>query len=73
MKRSYKLANLGCANCAAKMEHDIAALDGVESARISFMTQRLIIEADESALPQVLEKARRICSSYESDCTIEPR
>lgn len=46
MKRSFKLENLCCANCAAKIETSINKLDGVE-ASISFMTQRLNIEAED--------------------------
>lgn len=70
MKRSFKLENLGCANCAAKMEADISRLPGVESARIAFMTQRLTIEADEASFDSVLERAQAICASYEPDCSI---
>ena len=48
MKRVYQLEDLDCANCAAKMERAIAKIDGVTSANVSFMAQRLAIEADES-------------------------
>ncbi len=70
MKRSFKLENLDCANCAAKMESDISRLPGVASARIAFMTQRLTIEADEASFDAIIDKARSICASYEPDCKI---
>lgn len=70
MKKKFKLENLGCANCAAKMEADINKLEGVKEATISFMTQKLTIEAEEELFDSVLEKAQKIISGYESDCRI---
>jgi len=70
MKKSYKLKNLGCPNCAEKMEADILKLEGVESARVNFMLSRLTIEAKEEAFLKVLEKAAKICADYEDDCEI---
>ena len=46
MRKSFKLENLDCANCAAKMETGINQLPGVNKASISFMTSKLIIDAD---------------------------
>lgn len=70
MKRSFKLQELECANCASKMEHDIAELDGVESATINFMASKLVIDADPEQLEAVLEEAQSICTRYEPDCVI---
>ena len=64
MRKSFKLENLDCANCAAKMENGIKNIDGVKSATVSFMTQKLVIEAD-SHTP-----AQAVCTSYEKDCRI---
>ena len=57
MKRSFKLEGLCCANCAAKIEEGIAALPGVESVRVAFMTERLVIQAPEEAFTELLDKA----------------
>ncbi len=70
MKRSYKLQDLDCANCAAKMECDIAKLNGVNSANISFMTSKLVLDADPGSIDSVLDEAQAICSKYEPDCLI---
>lgn len=70
MKKVYRLENLGCANCAAKMERAISRIDGVESASVGFMTRRLIIEAEESDLEAILDKAQSLISKYEKDCKI---
>lgn len=70
MKKTYKMKNLGCANCAAKMERAIKKIDGVESATMNFMFQKLILEADEARLDEIIEKANKICKKYEPDCSI---
>ena len=70
MRRSFKLENLDCANCAAKMENDINKLDGVNKATISFMTSKLLLDADDAAFSSVLDSASAICKKYEPDCTI---
>ena len=49
MKKTFKLEDLDCANCAAKMQHAIEKLDGVRSVNISFLTQRMTLDADDSS------------------------
>jgi copper chaperone CopZ len=46
MKKTFKLENLGCANCAAKMEDKIRKLKGVKEVSINFITPKLILEAE---------------------------
>lgn len=70
MTKTYRLKNLDCANCAAKMERAIQKIDGVRSAQISFMTQRLTLDADEERLTEILEKAKACIAKVEPDCTI---
>lgn len=70
MTKVYRLKNLDCANCAAKMERAIGKIEGVTSAQISFMTQRLTLEADEEKLSEVLEKAKACIAKIEPECTI---
>lgn len=71
MEKTYKLENLGCANCAAKMEKAIRKLEGVEEANVNFMTQKLYIRADESRLTGIMEKAVAIIRKVEPDCAIK--
>lgn len=70
-KKVYILENLGCANCAAKMETKIKALAGVESATITFATKQLRLAADnyDGLLPQI----QGICASIESEIKVVPR
>lgn len=70
MKKVYKLEDLDCANCAAKMERAIAKIDGVTSVNISFMSQRMTIEADEGKLDGIMKEAVKVCKRVEPDCKI---
>ena len=70
MKRTFKMQNLDCAHCAAKMESAISKIDGVQSATISFMTQKLTMEYDESREAEILEQAKIACQKVDKACTI---
>lgn len=70
MHRSFKIQNLGCANCVAKMENDINKLDGVSKASISFMTQRLTLDADDTRFDDIINECDRICKKYEPETSI---
>nr|WP_304101761.1 heavy metal translocating P-type ATPase [Phascolarctobacterium succinatutens] len=71
IKRVYILQNLGCANCAAKMEYKIKELPGVTYANVSFATKQLRLSAadHEALLPEI----QKICTSIESDVVVVPR
>ena len=49
MKKKFKMVDLDCANCAAKMEDAIKKIDGVNDATVSFMTQKMKVEFAEGA------------------------
>ncbi|MEG0229158.1 MAG: heavy metal-associated domain-containing protein [Oscillospiraceae bacterium] len=70
MKKTFKLENLDCANCAAKMENAIGKIEGVKTATVSFMTEKLIIEADEMLFNEILILAQKACKKIEPDCKI---
>lgn len=70
MKRTFKLSELDCANCAAKMETAINKLDAVDSATINFMSQRLTLEADDDKFEEALDLAQKAISKVERDCKI---
>ena len=70
MKKIYKLEDLECAHCAAKMEDAIRKIDGVISASISFMTQKLTIEAEEKDLDKIIKAAQKAIKKIEPDCRI---
>ncbi len=70
MKKAFKLENLDCANCAAKMETALNKLPEVSNARVTFMTQKLILETQEDSWDEILEKAQKEISKIEKDCRI---
>ena len=70
MKKVFKLRDLDCANCAAKMEAAIQKIHGVESATVNFMTQKLTIEAADSDFEQVLSEAERAVRRVEPGCAL---
>jgi len=70
MKKKFKMVDLDCANCAAKMENAIRKIDGVQDATVSFMSQRLTVEADESRFEEILDKIAKVCKKVEPDCQI---
>lgn len=70
MKKIYQLEELDCAHCAAKMQEAIGKIDGVESVVISFLQQKMVLEAEESKLDAILNEASRIIKKIEPDCSI---
>ena len=70
MKKTFKMQDLDCAHCAAKMEAAIQKINGVKSASISFMTQKLTLEADDARFDQIVKEAVKACKKVEPDCEI---
>ena len=71
MKKTFKLSNLDCASCAAKMESAIKKIKGVSYVSISFLMQKLTIEADASDFNRILKESSKICRRIEPDCVID--
>ncbi len=70
MKKTFKINDLDCAHCAAKMEEKIKALEGVANANVNFIAQKLTIEAADEIFDEVVKKAALICKEVEPDCTV---
>lgn len=70
MKKTFKLIDLDCANCAAKMETAVKKIDGVVNASVSFMTQKMTIEAPEDKFDSIVKEAVKVCKKVEPDCEI---
>ena len=70
MKKKFKLQDLDCANCAAKMEEAIKKLPGVHDASVSFMTQKMTIDAEDAQFEDILKKVVDVCAKVEPDCRI---
>lgn len=65
MKKKFMLEGLDCANCTAKIEREVNALKGVESATVSFMTTKMTIEGDEDEMDHIIAEAEKIVNKYE--------
>jgi cation transport ATPase len=65
MKKKFKLEGLGCANCASKMESAINKLTGVKDVTVNFITQKLVIEADEDKISYIIKEAEKIVRKIE--------
>lgn len=70
MKKRYLIEDLCCANCAAKMEENIQKIEGVNSANVNFLTQKLTLDADEARLDAILDETERIIKKIEPDCVL---
>lgn len=70
MKKTFKMIDLDCANCAAKMETAVKKIDGVTNATVSFMSQKMTIEADDARFDDIVKEAVKVCKKVEPDCEI---
>ena len=70
MKKTYKMIDLECAHCAAKMEDAIRKVPGVTAASVNFLTQKLTIEGDDERFGAIVEVAVKICKKVEPDCRV---
>lgn len=70
MKKKFKLEDLDCANCAAKMEDAIKKIDGVNDATVSFLAQKMTIDAVDEKFDDIMKEVVAICAKVEPDCKI---
>ena len=70
MKKKFKLQDLDCANCAAKMEDAIKKIPGVNDANVSFMMQKMTVDAEDDKFDAIMEEVVRVCAKLEPDCKI---
>ena len=70
MRKTFELEDLDCANCAAKMENAVRWIEGVTFVSVSFMTQKMILEADDDKFNDIVKKAVKVCRKIEPDCTV---
>lgn len=71
MKKIYKMKGLDCANCAAKMEHAIGKLAGIEAATVNFLTQKMTLQfADSADETMLLEQVKKCIRKVDPDCEV---
>ena len=69
-RKVYILENLDCANCARKMEDAIKKIDGVNDANVSFLTQKMMVDADDARFDAIMQEVVKVCKRVEPDCVI---
>ena len=69
MKKRYKFV-VDCANCAAKVEAAVKKIDGVNDATVSFMTQKLTLDADDARFDEILKEVEAVAKKVEPDCEL---
>ncbi len=70
MKKVFRLRELDCANCAARMERRVKKVNGVNDASVNFLTQKMTIDADEGRFEEIMDEVVRLCRKVEPDCVI---
>lgn len=71
MRKTLILDNLGCANCAAKIETQIKSLVGIDNAAVDFVSKRLTLEiADENEFNRILGDITSIVKKIEPDVKV---
>ena len=64
MKKTFKLIDLDCANCAAKMEA------AIKNASVSFLSQKMTIDAEDDKFDEIVKQAVKVCKKVEPDCEV---
>ena len=62
MKYSFTLDNLNCANCAGKIEKELASTDGYENVSFNFANKKLVLDSAKNVTAQDIQA---VCDSIE--------
>ncbi len=70
MKKVFKIEGLDCAHCAANIEKDISKIPEVINAKVNFLTEKMIVEANDSDFDAIIPRVLEICKDVEPDCVV---
>lgn len=71
MVRNYRLVDLDCAHCAAKIEKEISRIKGVNKVTVNFMTTKMTIDAEDEKMDDIQKEAEKIIKKLEPDVTMK--
>jgi len=70
MKKSYDVKGLHCANCALRLEKGLNKIEGVNEAVVSFATQKIVLDAEDGKLEEILTKADAVANKLDPNWKI---
>lgn len=70
MKKVFEIEELCCANCGTKIEKEISKLDGVKDVNVSFLTQKIILDAEDEKFSDIVKAMVKIAKKIEPDMEI---
>lgn len=71
MKKIMKLMDLDCAHCASKIEEAVKKIDGVSGVQVNFLSQKMVLEAEDSHFDRVAAEAVKLIKKIEPDVTVK--
>ena len=71
MKKTFRLENLDCANCAAKIERSVQKVEGVNSVNVNFMTAKMNLELVDENSDSVIEEIKKTVKKIETAVIIK--
>lgn len=71
MKKTIKLIDLDCGHCAAKIENAVKKIDGVTNVSVSFIKQKMDLEAPDDKFDAIFAEAKSLIKKIEPDVTIK--
>lgn len=69
MQKKFKI-EVDCANCAAKMEEAAKKIDGVNNVSVSFMAQKMVVDAEDGRFDAIMKEIVKACRKVEPDCEV---
>lgn len=73
MTKTYKIEGIDCAVCAAKLEAKIRKVKGVESASVSFLSEKLILTVSDDGAEEIIAKVMKLIRKEEPDSEVTER
>ena len=70
MKKTFKMTDVDCANCARKMQESICRLDGVTGCTVNFLTQKMTLEADDARFDDIVKQAVKCVKKVDPDADV---
>ena len=70
MKKRYKITGLDCGHCAARLEEALGKINGVNDAKVNFLTQRVTLEIDDNNIDSICDEVIKVTKKTLPDCEL---